>query len=148
MMVTPLETIELLTYLSRSQMLTNELKEKCEETVERYRLNSVLGNGKKSFIRRTYTCPFFGHQELGCPLPREIKPYGCLAFNSHHAELKAGEHCHSETELLEKRETSYADENDLNEKLKTKYKLYWEKLPLPVALLETWNLELSDDNLG
>jgi hypothetical protein len=136
MMVTPVEAFELYTYLKETDQFNDELKSRLEETVAQYRLDHGLGNGRRSFLRRTYTCPFFNHKELGCPIPREVKPFGCIAFNSHDVEKKAGEFCYSEKDVLEKRELVDADEARLNEELKTKYKLYWDKVPMPVALLD------------
>ena len=148
MMSTPLETSEILIWLNETQQKTEALKEKLQNTIKQYRLDQLTGYGRRSFLRRTYTCPFFNHKELGCPLPPEVKPYGCLAFNSHHKEEKAGEHCYSETDLLIKRE----EENELyekviNEKLKTKYKLWWDKLPMPVAVMEMWEHEITIEDL-
>ena len=139
MMVTPLEAFELLTYLKDNQLLDQDLKTKCQDTVTKYRLDNALGNGKRSLLRRTYTCPFFHHKELGCPLPREVKPYGCLAFNTHHTEIKTAEFCYSDTALLEQREKSFSWETEKNEQIKKDHNLYWDKLPLPVALLDIWD---------
>jgi hypothetical protein len=140
MMITPLEAVELMVYLRDNQLLTLELKSRLEDAVKKYRLEHPSGNGRRSYLRKTYTCPFFNHTELGCPLPREIKPYGCLAFDSHHTELKASEHCFSELDILEKREALHAEEKDINEKLKIELKIYWDKTPIPNALLELWDL--------
>lgn len=136
MMVTPIEAVELVDYLKANNLFDDELKNRLLETVSKYRLDQSVGDGKRSFLRRTYTCPFFNHKELGCPLPREVKPFGCLAFNAHDVEKKAGEFCFSEIEVLEKREADNSDETALNEKLKIQYSLYWDKTPLPVALLD------------
>ena len=136
MMVTPVEAFELVSYLKENDQFGEDLKSRLMSTVTKYRLDQGLGNGKRSFLRRTYTCPFFNHKELGCPLPKEVKPYGCLAFNSHHSDLKAGEHCYSEKSVLEERDENDPDETFLNEELKNKYRLYWEKTPLPNALLD------------
>ena len=136
MMVTPIEAVELAEYLKSSNLFDDELKLRLEESVVKYRLSHPIGNGRRTFLRRTYTCPFFNHKELGCPLPREVKPYGCLAFNSHHEEEKAGEHCYSEKAVLEKRESENQNEAELNEELKLKHSLYWDKTPLPLALLD------------
>lgn len=144
MMVTPLEAVELMRYLRASQNATDELKAKCQSTVTQYRLDAQTGNGRRSYLRRTYTCSFFNFKELGCPLPREYKPYGCLAFNAHHATEKAGEHCYSELDLLKKREEQFPEEAALNERWKQKLNLYWEKSPLPLALLDLWDKEISD----
>lgn len=139
MLMTPLEAVELMTYLKSNQLMTIELKTRLEENAAKYRLEPKPLIGKRSYLRKTYTCPFFNHQELGCPLPREIKPYGCLAFDSHHVTLKASEHCYSEKELLEQRDALHAEEAEMNEKLRTDYKLYWEKSPIPNALLDLWD---------
>lgn len=139
MLMTPLEAFELITYLKTNHLMTIELKSRLEDAVVKYRLEPKPLVWKRSYLRKTYTCPFFNHQELGCPLPRDIKPYGCLAFDSHHVTLKASEHCYSETELLEKRESLHPEEFELNEKLRVDYKLYWEKSPIPNALLDLWD---------
>lgn len=136
MMVTPVEAVELVDYLKANGLFNDELKVRLQETITKFSLDHSLGNGKKSFLRRTYTCPFFNHGELGCPLPREVKPYGCLAFNAHDKEVKAKEFCFSEKDILEKREEVATDEAALNEELKLKYKFSWDKTPLPVALLD------------
>lgn len=142
MMVTPLEALELMNYLNTSGMKDDTLRTKIEESVRVYRLDHAPGNGKRSFLRKTYTCPFFGFQELGCPLPREIKPYGCLAFNTHHKTEKANEHCYSDKELLEK---LVFDEK--NEELKKKYDIFWDKSPLPTALIDMWDKKINSDDL-
>jgi Fe-S-cluster containining protein len=142
MMITPLEAIELLSYLREEKLANDELKAKCQDTIRKFRLDQMLSTGRGSLLRRTYTCPFFGHSELGCPLPRSVKPFGCLAFNAHHADEKAGGHCYSETEVLIKREKLHPEEDDLNKKYQATLKLSWEKAPIPVALLDIWDKEL------
>jgi hypothetical protein len=138
MMLTPIEAVELITYLKEKKHLNSDLLHNLQNTASKFRLESKPLKKQRSYLRKTYTCPFFTHAELGCPLPREIKPYGCLAFDSHHAELKASEHCYSEIDLLEKREALHPEENELNENLREKYNLYWEKSPIPLALLDLW----------
>lgn len=137
MMVTPLEAVELMQYLCAHALADDVLKTKLEETVRTYRLDHAPGNGKRSYLRKTYTCTFFGFKELGCPLPREVKPYGCLAFNTHHKELKASEHCYSDKELLQK-----IDDEKLNAEVKAWNKILWDKSPLPTALLDLWDKDL------
>lgn len=137
MMVTPLEAFEIFEYLKSNNKLDEALREKLHKTIKDFRLDQSFGNGKRSFIRRTYTCPFFHHQELGCALPMEIKPYGCLAFNAHHETIKASEYCFSEKDILEKRDQSFYEfEESENQKIKIKFNLNWDKLPLPLALLD------------
>ena len=135
MMVTPIEAVELVDYLKAKNLFDNELKSRLLVTVSKYRLDQAVGDGKRSFLRRTYTCPFFNHKELGCPRPREVKPFGCLAFNAHDLEKKAGEFCFSEEKVLLAREAASLDEAALNQKIKTENSLYWDKTPLPLALL-------------
>lgn len=142
MMVTPLEALELAHYLRTHHWMDDSLRGKLEETVRTYRLDHAPGNGKRSFLRKTYTCTFFGFKELGCPLPRDVKPYGCLAFNTHDKEKKADSNCYSDTSLLEK---LVFDEK--NEVLKKKYGIFWDKSPLPTALLDLWNKEINPADL-
>lgn len=138
MLLTPLEAKELFDYLKMNQLLTSELKAKLNQSVQQYRLEPKFTSSRRSYLRKTYTCPFFGFKELGCPLPREVKPYGCLAFDSHHVELKASEHCYSEKDLLEKRDRLHPEEKELNQKISDEYNLLWEKSPIPNAILEFW----------
>jgi hypothetical protein len=138
MMVTPVEAFELMTYLCDHHKLTDDLKTSLNDTITKFRLDHPSGNGRKSFIRRTYTCPFFNHGELGCPLPRDVKPYGCLAFNAHHAEKKADENCFSNLEALKSQDEMLKDDVGVNLELRTKYSLFWEKTPLPLALKDLW----------
>jgi Fe-S-cluster containining protein len=148
MMITPWEAAELKLYLESQGAFTPELKSRLQGTVTKFRLDAFTGNGRRSFIRRSYTCPLFNHKELGCPLPREVKPYGCLAFNSHHEQMKASELCYSEKSLLEARENEYLEwELSVNEKLRIKFQLYWEKISLPQALLDIWDKDISDADL-
>lgn len=137
MLLTPLEAYELFNYLKTSGLLTQELKDKLNTAITTYRLEPKYPK-MRSYLRKTYTCPFFGHMELGCPLPREIKPYGCLAFDSHHIELKASEHCYSEIELLEERERRHPEEAELNQQIQKDFNIFWEKSPIPNALLDFW----------
>ncbi len=138
MMVTPLEALELIGYLQGARKLLPDLREKLQSTVDRYRLEAKF-SGARSYLRKTYTCPFFIEGELGCPLPRSVKPYGCLAFNSHHVELKATEHCFSEVELLRQREELFSEERAENDRLRKELGLAWEKAPIPNALLDLWD---------
>jgi hypothetical protein len=145
MLLTPLEARELFDYLQNSGLLNETLKTTLQENIKQYRLEAKFSNARRSYLRKTYTCPFFNHKELGCPLPREVKPYGCLAFDSHHKEFKASEHCYSEKDLLELREKNHLFEKELNETIKNDFKLLWEKAPIPVALLDIWEKTTSSD---
>ena len=135
---TPLETLEILLYLKRENRLNDTLKQRLTATVARYRLDSEIpGNGARSFVRRTYTCPFFGDPQGGCSLSRSVKPYGCLGFNPSQTRVVEGEQCGSNIPLLEKREAAFAeDEQTRNHHIRSFYKLDWEKKPMPAGLLE------------
>lgn len=138
MQVTPIEAHDILAHLKNNDLHRPELKNKLQQTVQTYRLDKMLSTGGKSSLRRTYTCTFFNQKELGCGLPKDIKPYGCLAFNAHHQTIKAKEYCFSDKELLDK------DESKINSRIIKTWNLWWEKLPLPLALIEIWNNELID----
>lgn len=140
MLLTPIEARDLYLHLKSKNQITSELKLRLENSIKDYRLEpKYLNQKRKSYLRKTYTCPFFNHQELGCPFPPEVKPYGCLAFNAHHATEKAGPQCFSETDVLEKRESDNPEEEKINDSLRTELNLYWEKSPIPNALLDLWN---------
>lgn len=136
MQTTPLETVDVLDYLRQEGRWTPELKEKLRENIKKFRLDQIPGNGKRNYLRRTYDCPFFAGKNLGCTLSRDIKPYGCLGFNPTEPNEAEGKSCGSDQELLLKREELWSGEQLKNEQLRQKYKLWWDKLPLPWALLE------------
>jgi hypothetical protein len=143
MQITPLEAFEILFSLELNSVSVPALKKKLEATVKDYRLAHDISTGKKIqvHIRRTYTCPFFSPGPKGCTLGRGHKPYGCLGFNPKVSDDN-GSSCHSNLEILEKRETTYLDvEIEANQYLQKKYSLYWEKLDLPRALLEILSLK-------
>lgn len=137
MQTTVLETIDLLFYLWRENRINEELVVQLKETVSKNRLDSDLGNGQRNFLRRTYTCPFYGGGTKGCSISRSSKPYGCLGFNACEKGVTEGGNCASNIPLLEKREAQEEEEEQrLNRELKEKLGLFWEKLPMPFALLE------------
>lgn len=136
MQTTPLETQDVLENLRQTERWTEELKLKLRINVEKFRLDSIPGNGKRNYLRKTYDCPFFESKSLGCTIPQEVKPYGCLGFNPTEPNENEGKSCSSNQNLLKEREQSLSNESHLNEDLKSKYDLWWDKLPLPLALLE------------
>jgi Fe-S-cluster containining protein len=136
MQTTPIETLDVLTYLRESGRWTMELKQKLQATVDKFRLDSIPGNGKRSYLRKTYDCPFFEGKSHGCTIPREVKPYGCLGFNPSAAQESEGKSCSSDQSLLLERESAHPEESSVNTDLSKKYQLWWEKLPLPLAVLE------------
>lgn len=136
MQTTPLETIDVLNYLRSSGRWNDELKDKLTATINKFRLDQIPGNGRKTYLRRTYDCPFFAGSNLGCTIPKEVKPYGCLGFNPSAPKEEKGDSCSSDQALLLKRESSWDGEVAENTKLKAAHQLWWDKLPLPLALLE------------
>ncbi len=136
MMTTPIETLDVLNHLRENKRWNLELKKKLQAVVQKFRLDSIPGNGKKNFLRKTYDCPFFERKSLGCTIPRDVKPYGCLGFNPTVPNESEGKSCSSDQALLLDREMANSDESSLNSELSIKYQLWWEKLPLPLALLE------------
>lgn len=134
MQITALETEDLYQYLVSSNLWTDLLVSKLKESITEYRLDKEISTGRNSNFRRSYTCPFFKHESLGCPIPPEFKPYGCLAFNADSLGVKDGEDCSSKLGLLEQRESPKEDKE--NSTLKENYQYHWDKLPIPMALLE------------
>lgn len=136
MQTTPLETQDVLQYLRQSGRWSEELKTKLRETVQKFRLDQIPGNGKRNYLRRTYDCPFFEGKNHGCTLPREVKPYGCLGFNPTAANESEGKSCGSDQKLLATREDIWKGEQDANTELMKLHSMWCEKLPLPLALLD------------
>lgn len=134
MMVTPIEAYDLYHYLVENDLWGSELEENLDNCIKSFRLNDGLSLGRGREFRRTYTCPFYLNRFPGCPLPRNVKPYGCLAFNPGEGTPKEGEGCHSELSLLIDRESLLKDEEALNLKIKNVLGLNWDKLSIPMAL--------------
>ena len=144
MMVTPIEITDLYSYLVKSSANLDELKVKMQSSVTKYKLD-VLPPGikKKSQFRRNYTCPFFLGSEFGCPLPRDIKPYGCLGFNRQKKEADIDQDCWSKKEVLEE-QAQYNNEQALNNWIKNDLKLDWDKDYLPLAVIQFIDLFKSE----
>ncbi len=138
MQTTPLETLDLLAWLVGQARVDATLIEALRGAVRRYRLDAPApGDGRRNFVRRTYTCPFFTRDTLGCSVSRHAKPYGCLGFNPLRAGQVEGGDCASQIDLLEKREATFArDETAADQYLRQVLQLDWDKKPMPVALLE------------
>ena len=82
MKINPLEAIDLLSWLIENQRVTESFIESLQNNVTRFGLDRPSpGDGRRSFSRKRYTCPFFGEKSLGCTIAPEAKPYGCLGFN-------------------------------------------------------------------
>jgi hypothetical protein len=136
MRITVIEAIDLYIYLKENKLWNAELIQRLKYNIKEFRLDSHLMIGARNSFRRTYTCPFFKHESLGCPIPNESKPYGCLAFNPLEEGSKEGIGCESNLITLKNREKSYKDEEVNNLKLKTALSLVWDKETIPVALLD------------
>ncbi|MFY7991972.1 MAG: hypothetical protein ACOVP4_01665 [Bacteriovoracaceae bacterium] len=136
MMVTPIEMVDLYSYLKKDSSSLNDLKEKMQLTNLKYKLDILPpGIKKKSQFRRTYTCPFFLGSEFGCPLPRDVKPYGCLGFNRRKKEADIDQDCWSKKEILET-QVKANNEALLNEWIKQDLALDWDKEYIPLAVIK------------
>ena len=137
MKITPSEALDIYSYLSANERWTLELKEHLQGTIDRFRLEADFSNGRKDFLRKTYTCPFFSGGKLGCGLPVDVKPYGCLGFNPKKPEIREGGACESDQGILERHHnevTSY--DQSVSDLLFKEHQVWWDKLYLPVALIE------------
>lgn len=136
MQLTPLEALDLYLWLVEVGRWNADLVQHLQEHTARYGLDRPpLGDGRRVFSRRHYTCPFFVGGGQGCSVSRQAKPYGCLAFNARAAGVREGENCGSDQPLLAERELIDSQEVLMNSTLARVLKLDWEKRPLPTALL-------------
>lgn len=137
MMITPLETVELIQYLSKEGRLTTYLFDKLRENIKGYRLDiPIPSDGKRNFARRTYTCPFLNTGAKACTISRKAKPYGCLGFNSTTKGAIDSTHCRSNQKVLEEVADEFRDYlKNQNELVSKSLDLNYDKLPIPVAIL-------------
>lgn len=136
MQITILESLDIINFLISENRISPDLFIQLNETITKYRLDQIMGTGKNS-IRKTYTCPFFENEAKGCSISRNSKPIGCLGFNPIEQNITNGGSCKSDLPLLQKRETEFhQDENKINIILKKELNIFWEKAPIPVAILE------------
>lgn len=137
MQTDPVQTLELYIYLHDEKMWNDELVLELEEVIRNNRLNYEIQTGLGSSFRRTYTCPFYSEGPKGCSIAPTSKPFGCLAFNAISECATGGESCASDIPLLQKREDEFEKLEAISNKyLSDLFSLYWEKTPMPVALLE------------
>ncbi len=129
MQTTQQETSDLYNYLKENNRLNEELIQNLEQCVSEYRLDKFFGDGRRA-LRKTYTCPFYSPGPKGCSIALEYKPYGCLAFNPTKERVSDGVGCESDQELLKERE----ERSGIDQRVSDKF--WWDKLPMPVALLE------------
>ena len=132
MRITPLEAVEMLIFLDKENRINSDLINNLENCIRDFRLDAAFDFG----IKKNYTCPFYLGSCQGCSISRAHKPYGCLAFNANEEGVKKGVNCSSNQDLLEQREETFPEEKSINAFISKKLKLTWEKLPIPVALLD------------
>ena len=137
MEITLLEALDLLSYLESENRLTQETYEQWLTTIKNNRLDvPPPGSGKKNFLRRTYTCPFFAEGEKGCTISPEFKPYGCLGFNPI-PEGKQGTDCTQKNTIMKERERDFETfEERANLQLAKELALTLEKKSVPLILKE------------
>ena len=124
--VTELEARDIYSYLEREGKLDAAMVRSWKETIRKNGLDRPpAGNGRRTFSRKRYTCSFFTQKSLGCPLPKFIKPYGCLGFNPSAKGVTAGVGCASQQDLLREQQTCNGG-------------LREETWPLPVALMRLY----------
>lgn len=131
MMITLKEARDIKSHLILSELWTEDLISRLKNCIKDYRLDIEIPQfGQRRNLRRTYTCPFYKGTSLGCQLPPEVKPYGCLAFNPKtiNARGESGQ-CESNQALLEQQMTLSIESQDLELKDEN------IKLPIPMALL-------------
>jgi Fe-S-cluster containining protein len=114
------QALHIKNHLIEKDLWNAQLLDKLKLNITHYRLDKPsLGDGRRTFIRRTYTCPFFANRNLGCELPPSIKPLGCLAFNPKVPNQRDGGNCGTSNSELENAGLKNAPDN----------------LPIPVALV-------------
>lgn len=145
MQVDPLQTLELYFFLKDSERINDELINSLKDTVGHYRLDYDMDVGSGQLFRRTYTCPFFSEGAKGCSISRTVKPYGCLGFNSSVRDAKGGNVCFSDLDILKERDKLHCgDESAANDIIRQKLNIFWNKLSMPVALLQFIELLKED----
>ena len=99
MRVTPREARDITRHLAATGRATDATRALLRATIARFGLDRAEpGDGRRSFGRRRYTCPFF--VERRCTIAPEAKPYGCLAFNARAPGVRDGENCASDQNSL------------------------------------------------
>lgn len=137
MMVTPLETVELIQFLFRENRLNESLFVELRENIKNYRLDIPLpSDGKRNFARRTYTCPFLSDGAKACTISRRAKPYGCLGFNSTTTGAVDSTNCRSNQKILEEVAEEFKDYfKSQNRIISEQLSINFDKLPISVAIL-------------
>lgn len=137
MQTDPVQTLELYLYLRETGMWNEDLIKDLLDVIKNNRLDYEIPSGNRSSFRRTYTCPFYNKGPKGCSISPDSKPFGCLGFNAFDENVSDGKNCKSDLSLLKKREDEFSQcEKMSNDYLKKSLNLYWDKLPMPLALIE------------
>ena len=140
MRVTPLETYDLWFFLEKSHRWNEATRQLLLATIDRFRLDHpVPGNGRRSYGRRTYTCPFFNNQIEGCSIDLVHKPYGCLGFNPKIAGQTSGGKCGHQ--LGSELRDVAALEETANIQLREILEFDEQTKTIPEALLTVWGKE-------
>jgi len=135
MQVTILEALDVYYYLDQENRINEKLIQDLETCIKSYRLDKEISVGNGRVLRRTYTCPFFNNGPKGCSIDPHFKPYGCLAFNPLEKNVKEEGHCTSNQDVLIDQDKQNINDHLLNTELKNELNLNWDKLSLPLALL-------------
>ena len=144
MQMTSLEALEALYIMEEKNLLTSEVKKRLEDSVKNNRLDNLIQISNDEYFRRTYTCPFYFFPDFGCGLGIDHKPYGCIAFNPCSPAQKEGGNCASDLEIQQKRNDLYKEDEEIaNEFLLNEKGIDLLKKPIPLKLLELWNILLS-----
>ena len=151
--ISPLEGMDLLLHFfelySDDRERWDQLVSRLEANIKEYRLDKVLLDRSSFRFRRTYTCPFFDHQSLGCEIPRSSKPYGCLAYGPDRAGVENGESCERWTEVMKERDEKFeSEESQLNHKIFKYFQLIDERHSIPMMLLDMIQSKTFDDLEG
>lgn len=137
MLVTPIEALDSYQYFFEKGQIDQKLIDCLNKNIKEFRLDNEMSIGRGRVFRRNYTCPFFNTGAKGCSIGPRHKPYGCLGFNALEKNVLESGHCTSYTDVLNTREERCSSEElELNEFLKKRLSLYWDKKNLPLALLE------------
>lgn len=137
MQTTPVETLEIVTFLESEDRLNEVTLNKINDCISSYRLDKEINMGKGKSFRKTYTCPFFESGAKGCTIGLHDKPYGCLGFNPREVGVSEEGKCSVYADVHEKREARYSHiEDSTNKFLRERLGLYWEKLPMPLAIVK------------
>ena len=136
MQISNIEAIDIYYYLESSKLLEQTV-DSIKESIINFRLDKEVFMGKNEKMRRSYTCPFYNHKSLGCLIPAEYKPYGCLAFNPLSINVTTENMCSSDTVIQEKRHQDYElIEKKLNIIINTHHFLEDAKDSIPNKLIK------------